>query len=314
MKAIVNLRYGSPEGLELRDVEKPEVAPDGVLVRVHAAAVNPYDWHMMRGKPYFARAFFGLRHPKQPVLGIDFAGVVEAVGSERADFAPGDEVFGNRDGSFAEYVCARKTVAPKPMNISLEEAAAIPCAGLTALQALRNHGHIEAGQRVLVNGAAGGVGTFAVQLAKAFGAHVTGVCSTSNVELVRSLGADEVVDYTREDFARRTKPYELIVNTVEDTSVHRMRRTLAHNGTLVLVSGPILGALGGPIVSRFSGKRTATFITKPSAPDLSTLKELIEAGKVRPVVGRTYPLAEVAEAIRYLETRHARGKTVLAIA
>src|SRR5262245_30235895 len=314
MKAIVNLQYGSPDGLEFRDVERPELAPDGVLVRVHAASLNPYDWHMMRGRPYFIRAVSGLRHPKQSILGVDFAGLVEAVGSGRTDFAPGDAVFGSCEGSFAEYVCARKTIVRKPANAPFEEAAAVPVAGQTALQALRNHGHVAAGQRVLVNGAAGGVGTFAVQIAKAFGAHVTAVCSMRNVELVRSLGADEVVDYKQEDFARRTEPYDLIVNNVEDASVRRMHRTLTNKGRLVLVSGPITAAVAAPLVSRFSDKRTATFITKPSPPDLLTLKVLIEAGKVKPVVDRTYPLAEAAEAIRHLETKHARGKTVLAVA
>jgi NADPH:quinone reductase-like Zn-dependent oxidoreductase len=313
VKAIVNPRYGSPDGLELRDVVKPELVPDGVLVRVRAAAVNPYDWHMMRGKPYFIRAISGLRGPKQAVIGVDFAGVVEAVGSERDDFAPGDEAFGACNGSLAEYVCARKTVVPKPANISFEQAAAVPVAGQTALQALRNHGHVGAGQRVLVNGAAGGVGTFAVQIAKGFGAHVTAVCSTRNVELVRSLGADEVVDYTHEDFAR-TGPYDLIVNNVEDASARQLRQALASHGTLVLVSGPIGAALAGPLVSRLSSTRTRTFITKPRQADLMTLKELIEAGKVTPVVDRTYPLEKAAEALRHLETRHARGKTVVAIA
>src|SRR5262249_56960806 len=264
-------------------------------------------WHMMRGRPYFIRAISGLRRPKQSILGVDFAGLVEAVGSGRTDFAPGDAVFGSREGSFAEYVCARKTIVPKPENASFEEAAAVPVAGQTALQALRNHGHVEAGQRVLVNGAAGGVGTFAVQIAKAFGAHVTAVCSTSKVELARSLGAAQVTDYTQEDFAQRTERYDLIVNNVEDASVRRMRRTLTNEGRLVLVSGPIAAAFAAPLASRFAGKRTATFITKPSPPDLLTLKELIEAGKVKPVVDRTYPLAEAAEAIRHLETKHARG-------
>lgn len=314
MKAVVNLRYGAPEGLRVRDLEKPALAADGVLVRVHAAAVNPYDWHHMRGRPYFIRALFGLRRPKQRVLGVDLAGVVEAVGNERTDFAPGDEVFGGCNGSFAEYVCARASIVAKPVNISFEEAAAIPVAGQTALQALRDHGHVKAGQRVLINGAAGGVGTFAVQLAKAFGAHVTGVCSASNVGLVRSLGADEVVDYTRNDFTQCGPRYDLIVNNVEDVSLGRLRRALVDQGTLVLVSGPIIGALAAPFVSRFAGQRVGSFITKPSPADLLTLKELIEDGKVKPVVDRTYPLVEASDAIRHLETRHARGKTVLAIA
>lgn len=308
MKAIVNNRYGGPEGLRLREIDRPELAADGALVRVHAASVNPYDWHVMRGTPFVVRAMTGLRRPRRPVIGVDYAGVVEAVGAEfDGDLAPGDEVFGGRDGSLAEYVCARKSIQRKPESSSFAEAAAVPIAGQTALQALRDHGALQEGQRVLINGAAGGVGTFAVQLAKALGAsHVAGVCSTRNVELVRSLGADDVIDYTKEPL-RGT--YDLVVNAVQSASLDALRRRVADGGSVVLVAGPLHRVLTARV-----GKPSAQwFMAHHDRGDLLTLKELIEAGRVKPVIDRVYPLEEAAAAIRQLETGHARGKIVVEV-
>ncbi len=322
MKAIVGTEYGSPDGLQLQDLDKPAVDGDGVLVRVRAASVNPLDWHVMRGLPYLVRLTEGLRRPKRSVRGVDVAGHVEAVGENVTEFQPGDEVFGAKGGAFAEYVCAgeKNFLVPKPVGLTFEQAAAVPVAGTTALQALRDKGQIQSGQRVLINGAAGGVGTFAVQIAKAFGADVTGVCSTRNVDLVRSIGADQVIDYTREDFIRSGQRYDLILDAVGNRSLSDFRRALTPKGTLVLVGGgdgrwlgPLALPLRALVLSRFVGQRMLLLLAKNNKEDLVVLKELIEAGKVTPVIDRTYPLSETPEAVRYLEAGHARGKVVITV-
>ncbi len=324
MKAVIQQKYGSAETLELREIDKPTIGDDGVLVRVRAASVNPADWRPVAGKPYSGRVLFrmGVRAPKQKLRGVDVAGVVEAVGKDVTSFKPGDEVFGARSGAFAEYLAGvEKNFAPKPAAISFEEAAAIPIAGCTALQAVRDHGRLEAGQNVLINGASGGVGTFAVQIAKELGAHVTGVCSTRNIELVRSLGADEVVDYTREDFTRRGRRYDVVVDNVGNHSLRALRRVLSPKGALVIVGAPVsdwlVRVLANPtktiLLSRFVDQRLVFFIAKLRNADLVTLAELAAAGKVKPVIDRTYPLSEVAEAIRYCETLHARAKVVITV-
>lgn len=319
MQAIVNDRYGSPDVLELRDIDKPSVTDDGVLVRVRATSVNAYDWHMMRGLPYVARLSEGLRKPKTTVLGLDVAGTVEAVGRKVTHLKPGDDVFGSRSGAFAEYVSGRNFV-PMPAGLTFEQAAAISTAGQTALQALRDKGGIQPGQRVLINGAGGGVGTFAVQLAKAFGADVTGVTSARNLDLVRSIGADQVIDYAREDFTRSGQRYDLILDAGGNHSLSSVRRVLTPEGTLVLIApgpgqwiGPIARMLGAIVTSRFVGQRMLPFLSTVSKDDLLVLKELIEAGKVRPVIDRMYPLSEVPEAIRYVEAGHAGGKVVITV-
>ncbi len=321
MKAIVNHEYGSPDELELQEIEKPAIGEDSVLVRVRAASVNPYDWHLMRGLPYFVRLSEGLRRPKHPVLGVDVAGHVEAVGENVTQFQPGDEVFGGRSGAFAEYVCGvERNFTPKTAGLSFEQAAAIPMAGCTALQALRDAGQLQPGQSVLVNGAGGGIGTFAVQIAKAMGGEVTGVCSTSNVDLVSSIGADEVVDYTAGGFTEAKRQYDLIIDLVGNRSLSDLRRALTPKGTLVLVGGGggnLLGPLADPIrafvLSRFVSQRLLPFLAKLRTTDMVFLTELIGAGKVSPVIGRTYPLSEVPDAIRHVETGHARGKTVITV-
>ena len=323
MKAIVRDTYGPPDGLQLRDIDIPEIADDEVLVRVHAAGVGRDVWHVMTGLPYPIRlAGYGLRAPKNPVIGSDVAGVVEAVGKNVRRFQPGDDVFGIGKGSYAEYVCAREDkLAPRPANLTFEQAAAVAISGSSALQALRDHGKVRPGQEVLVIGASGGVGTYAVQLAKAFGAHVTGVCSTAKVEMVRSIGADHVIDYTQEDFAEGQQRYDLILDIGGNSSLARLRRALAPEGTLAITGGEGGGRwLGGTdrqlramILSPFVGQRLGTFINKENHEDLLVLKELIEAGKVTPVLDRTYPLREVPKAIRYLEEGHARGKVVITV-
>jgi NADPH:quinone reductase-like Zn-dependent oxidoreductase len=324
MKAVVQDTYGSPDVLELREIDKPVVGDDEVLVGVRAAGVDPGVWHLMTGVPYLVRVIgYGLRKPKVGIRGRDVAGRVEAVGTNVTRFRPGDEVFGICDGSFAEYVCARPDkLAPKPANLSFEQAAAAPISASTALQAIRDTGKVQPGQTVLIIGAAGGVGTFAVQLAKAFGAKVTGVCSTAKVDLVRSIGADEVIDYTREDFADGARHWDLIVDTAGRRSLSHLRRALAPRGTLVIVGGEGGGRwLGGfdrqilraPAVSAFSRQRLRPLVAKERSEDLLALKELIEAGKVTPVIDRTYPLREAPEAIRYLEEGHARGKVVIRV-
>ncbi len=323
MKAIIHETYGSPDVLELGDVETPVASNGQVLVRVRAASANPLDWHFLRGEPYVMRAQFGLRLPKRTNVGNDVAGVVEAVGKDVSRFKPGDEVFGDVNGSFAEYVAApEELLESKPANLTFEQAAAVPVAALTALQGLRDKGGIRAGWRVLIIGASGGVGTFAVQIAKTFDAHVTGVCSTRNVDMVRSLGADDVVDYTKEDFTKRGEPYDVIFQLAGTASPLACRRALTPKGTLLLSSGESSGRWIGPITrilaalveSPFVGQRLVPFIAKRSADDLRVVKGLIESGKVTPVIDRTYPLRDAAEAIRYVEAGHTQGKVVVTVA
>ncbi len=314
MKAIVYERYGSPDVLEFRDVEKPGVTDDGVLVRIRAASTNPYDWHFMRAKPLFTRAMFGWFRPKDHRLGADLAGEVEAVGKDVTRFRPGDAVFGEGAGAFAEYACVpERWLAKKPANLSFEQAAAVPMAGITALQGLRDSGKIRAGQKVLILGASGGVGTFAVQIAKSFGAEVTGVCSTKNVEMVRKIGADHVVDYTREDFTRGGARYDLLLDTVGSRSLRACRRVLAPKAVYVHVGGRMARVLTLPIVSPFASQSLVQLIAKRNKDDLEILTGLIEAGKVTPVIDRTYTLSEVPDAIGYLEEGHARGKIVITV-
>ena len=321
MKAVVRNTYGPPDVLELEDIERPEIADDGVLVRVRAASVNRADWYALTGTPYVARPQTGLRKPKQRVLGVDFAGTVEAVGKDVTDLRPGDEVFGARSGAFAEYVSARVGVARKPANLTFEEAAAVPVAGLTALQGLRDKGRVQPGHKVLVNGASGGVGTFAVQIAKALGAEVTAVCSTRNVDIVRSIGADHVVDYTRDDFTRRGGRYDVMFDNAGSRSWLECTRVLAREATVVIVGGPKTGRLLGPLAhvasmrlaSLGSRRKLVFFIASLNRPDLETLRELLEAGKVTPVIDRRYELREIAEALRYMGEGHAQGKNVITV-
>ena len=324
MNAVIQDTYGSPDVLELREIDKPVVGDDEVLVQVRAAGVDPGVWHLMTGRPYLVRVMvYGLRKPKVGIRGRDVAGRVEAVGTNVTQVQPGEEVFGIGEGSFAEYACARPgKLAPKPANLTFEQAAALPISGLTALQALRDRGKVQPGQTVLIIGAGGGVGSFAVQLAKAFGAEVTGVCSTTKVDLVRSIGAEEVIDYTREDFADGARRWDLIVDTAGRRSLSRLRRALAPRGTLVIVGGEGGGRwLGGfdrlilraPILSLFARQRLRPLISKERREDLVVLKELIEAGKVTPVIDRTFPLSETAEAIRYVGERSTQGKTVITV-
>jgi NADPH:quinone reductase-like Zn-dependent oxidoreductase len=323
MKAIVQDAYGSPDALQLREIDTPVVGGDEVLLRVHAAGLDQGVWHIMAGLPYPIRlAGYGLRAPKNPVPGSDAAGRVEAVGKNVTWFQRGDEVFGTCRGSFAEYACARADrLAPKPANLTFEQAAAVPISGYAALQAVRDQGKVRPGQRVLIIGAGGGVGTFAVQLAKAFGAEVTGVCSTAKTELVRSLGADQVIDYTREDFADGRNRYDVILDIAGNRSLSHLRRALTRDGTLVIVGGEGGGKwLGGidrqlraMLLSPFVGQKLGTWISKEREEDLETLRELLEAGKLTPVVDRTFPLREVPEAIRYLREGRPRGKVVITV-
>lgn len=322
MKAIVQSSYGAPEDvLEFTEIDKPVVRDDEVLVRVRAVGANPYDWRTMRGDPYLVRIARGLPRPRRPiVMGSDMAGHVEAVGKDVTKFLPGDEVYGEVDsGGLAEYISfPERKLALKPVNLTFEEAAAVPMAAITALQALRNRGRIKAGQSVLINGASGGIGTFAVQLAKAFGAQVTGVCSTRNLDLVRSIGADHVIDYTEQDFTRAEQRYDLILDTVGNHSVAAFRRALVRKGTLVVTGGGG-GRLLGPasqvlkvlLVSPFVRQRLVGVFGAPNSEDLDFLTDLIEAGQVTPVIDRTYAWHHVPEAMRYLETRHTRGKVVI---
>jgi NADPH:quinone reductase-like Zn-dependent oxidoreductase len=323
MQAITYHRYGPPDVLRLEEVDEPVLKDDQVLVRVHAAAANPRDWHPMRGPPYIVRPQFGLRRPRQTLLGGDVAGRVEAVGRDVTRLRPGDEVYADIEtGGFAEHVCVPEEVAErKPANLSFEQAAAVPLAALTALQGLRDHGRVQPGQRVLIIGASGGVGTFAVQLAKWLGAEVTGVCSTRNLDLVRSLGADGVVDYTREDFAANGRRYDVVFQLAGTRSPSDCRRALTPRGTLTLSSGDSDGRWIGPIdrmvkavvLSPFVPQRLGPFLAKPRREDLVLMRELIEAGTVTPVIDRTYQLRDVPEAIRYLETGRARGKVVITV-
>jgi NADPH:quinone reductase-like Zn-dependent oxidoreductase len=323
MKAVVQDRYGSPDVLELQEIDKPAIGDDDVLVRVHAAGVHIGDWHVMTGQPYLMRVVgFGFRAPKARVRGMDFAGTVEAIGKNVTRFQAGDEVFGTGYGSFAEYACARADrLAPKPANLTFEQAAAIPTSASTALQALRDAGDVQPGQKVLIIGASGGIGIFAVQLGKSFGAEVTGVCSTNKVDMVRSVGADHVIDYSQSDFTRTGKRYDLILDMVGNRSLSDLRRTLTPRGSLVLVGGEggnrVIGALSRSLLalvaSPFVRQRLRPVLAMANTQDLEYLKELIEAGKVTPIVDRTYSLSEVPDAIRYLNQGHARGKIVITV-
>src|SRR5881394_2849966 len=325
MKAIVYCDYGLAN-LKLEDVEKPVPNDDQVLVKVRAASVNPYDWHFVEGTPKIMRAMgVGLRKPKDTRLGVDFAGTVEAVGKNVTKFKPGDEVFGGRTGAFAEYVCVReaRAVAVKPASITFEQAASVNIAGITALQALRDKGKVQPGQTVLINGASGGVGTFAVQIAKSFGAEVTGVCSTRNLEMVRSLGADHVIDYTKEDFAKGDQRYDVILDNVPNHSLSECRRVLNPQGKYVMIGG------GGPndnrwigpfgrliqtmLLSPFVSQKMGMMMAQLTKSDLTILGDMMQSGKVKAVIDRTYKLSELPEAIRYLEEGHARGKVVITV-
>jgi len=327
MKAVVYTDYGSPDVLEIRDIKRPVPNDDQVLIRVRAASINPLDWHYIEGTPYIMRAFgVGLRKPKDPRLGVDMAGEVEAIGKNVTQFKPGDEVFGGRNGAFAEYVCARadRAIALKPSNITFEQAASVPIAAITALQGLRDKGHISPGQKVLINGASGGVGTFAVQIAKSWGAEVTGVCSTRNLDLVRSLGADHVIDYTKEDFTKGEQRYDVILDNVGTQPLSGFKRALVPNGICVMIGGggPNDGGLIGPMarpikalfLSPFMTQKMGMMMAELNKKDLNVLGDLMQSGKVKPVIDRTYPLSQIADAIRYLEQGHARGKVVITIA
>jgi NADPH:quinone reductase-like Zn-dependent oxidoreductase len=327
MKAIVQHEYGSPDTLRLEDVDRPDAGPGQVLVQVRAASVNAADWHVMRGDPKLARLQLGVRRPKAPVRGRDFAGEVAEVGAGVTHVGPGDEVFGETgmaDGAFAEYVRAPAgQVAPKPAGLTFEQAAALPLAGCTALQALRDVANVQPGQRLLVNGASGGVGTFAVQIGKALGAHVTAVCSTRNVELVRSLGAEDVVDYTAEDVVSARQRFDVILDLVGNRSLRELRGILTERGTLVLsgggvfdggsLLGPMALIIGGGLVGRLVRQRIQPFNATPTTERLTALARLAESGQIRPVLDRTYALAEVPAAVRYLESEHARAKVVVTV-
>ena len=322
MKAIVATKYGSPDVLNLEEVEKSAPKDNEVLVKIHAASVNAGDWHLLRADPFLTRLAFGLLKPKHKILGADIAGRVEAVGGNVTQFQPGDEVFGDLSGcgfgGFAEYVCASEdALVVKPADTSFEEAAAVPSAAATALQGLRDKGQIQQGQKVLINGASGGVGTFAVQIAKSFGAEVTGVCSTSKLEMVRSIGADHVIDYTQEDFTKNGQRYDLILATNGYHPISDYKRALSPKGTYVMSGGSgaqmFQAMLLGPVISMTGNKKMGNLLKKPNKKDLVVLKELLEAGKLTPVIDRTYPLSGVPEAIRYLEEGHARGKVVITV-
>jgi NADPH:quinone reductase-like Zn-dependent oxidoreductase len=324
MKAIVHCEYGSPDVLELKDVETPVPNDNQLLVRVRAVAVNPLDLTITG--PLALRPISGLRKPKETRVGVDYSGTVEAVGKNVTNFKPGDEVFGGKTGSFAEHICvlADRAVVAKPSNVTFEQAAAVPVAAITALQGLRDKGHIQPGQKVLVNGASGGVGTFAVQIAKSFGAEVTGVCSTRNVDLVRSIGADHVIDYTKEDFTNGTEHYDLIFDLVCNHSFAERRRVLTPQGICVMagiggagwhdgILGKIVGELYAIARSRFIGQKFVAYIASFNQKDMMTLAELLQSGKIKPVIDRTYKLSEVSKALWYLQEGHARGKVVLTV-
>src|ERR1051326_5137397 len=325
MKAIVYCDYGL-KNLKLADIEKPIPNDDQILVKVHAVSVNPYDWHFVEGTPYVMRAMgVGLRKPKDTRLGVDFAGTVEAVGKNVTQFKPGDEVFGGRAGAFAQYVCPRagRAVALKPASISFEDAASVNIAGITALQALRDKGKVQPGQKVLINGASGGVGTFAVQIAKSLGAEVTGVCSTRNVDLVKSLGADHVIDYTKEDFTKGTERYDVILDNVGNRSLSECKAILTPNGKYVLVGGGgasdqgFLGGLGKAlwtvVFSNFVNQQMGMMMADANHNDLTVLADMMQSGKLKPVIDRTYKLEQVPDAIRYVEQGHARGKVAITV-
>ena len=327
MKAIRFYSYGPPEVLELKEIDVPAVGDDDVLIRVKAASVNPLDWHFMRGEPYMVRILAGLSRPKASAarLGADMAGSVEAVGKNVTEFQPGDDVFGGLDerGTLAEYVSIRRdgAVLKKPARLTYEQAASVPVAAFTALQALRDQGRLKAGQQVLINGASGGVGTFAVQIAKALGAEVTAVCSTQNVQTAAAIGADRVIDYTREDFTRAGRRFDLLVDIAGSKTLSQTRRMLVPKGVLVMVGGPNKGRLIGPLgrslrmasLNPVVSQRMVFFLAHQNKDDLTVLRELVESGKVTPVIDRTYPLSETADAIGYLEQGHAKGKVVVTI-
>ena len=322
MKAVVYHNYGSPDALKFEEIEKPLAGDNEVLIKVRAASVNPLDWHFMRGTPYLVRIMTGPRRPKSPRLGVDVAGQVEAVGRNVTQFKAGDEVFGTCRGAFAESVCTSESaLATKPEKLTFEQAASVPIAAFTALQGLRDKGRIQPGHKVLINGAAGGVGTFAVQIAKSFGAKVTAICSTRNADMVQSIGADHVIDYTQQDFTESGLHYDLILDCVGNHSLLACRSALTPNGIHVAVGGPsnpwmigpLVSALMGLLLSRFVGQKFVTFMARSNQADLNVLRELMETGKVKPVIDRTYSLSEVPEAIRYLEGGHARGKVVITV-
>ncbi|MFL6515622.1 MAG: NAD(P)-dependent alcohol dehydrogenase [Chthoniobacterales bacterium] len=326
MKAAVYCDYGPPEVLHVEDVAKPVPNDDQIMVKIHAASVNPLDWHFVRGTPYVARALaMGMRKPKSTLLGTDYAGTVEAVGKNVTEFKPGDEVFGGKSGTFAQYVCARadRAVVLKPADATFEQAAAIPIAAVTALQALRDKGKLQAGQNVLINGASGGVGTFAVQIAKALGASVTGVCSGRNVEMVRSLGADQVIDYTKQDFTKSSERYDVILDNVGNQPLSGIRSVLTSVGRCVLVGGggpndqgliaPMDRPLKGYLSSLFSKQKIGFFVADLNKKDLTLLADMMQSGKLKSVIDRTFKLDEIVAAIGYLEQGHARGKVVIAI-
>jgi NADPH:quinone reductase-like Zn-dependent oxidoreductase len=327
MKAIVYCDYGPPDVLKLMDIPKPVPNDNQVLVKVRAASVNPYDWHFIRGTPYIMRLGVGLRKPKVTRIGVDFAGTIEAVGKNPAaagQFKPGDEVFGGKTGAFAEYVCvSEKGVALKPANITFEQAGSVAIAGLTALQAVRDKAKAQRGQKILINGASGGVGTFAVQIAKSFGADVTGVCSTRNVDLVRSLGADHVIDYTKEDFTKSQQRYDVIIDNVGNQPLLSLRRALTPKGKYVMIGGGglsdqgVIGPMFRPIrailLSPFVSQQMGMMLTDPTQNDYKMVADLMQAGKVTPVIDRRYKLSEVPAAIAYLEQGHARGKVVITL-
>jgi len=320
MKAVTYHSYGSSDVLNIEELEKPTVSEDGVLVRIHASSVNPAEFYAMYGL-YIMRPQSGLTHPKNPRIGTDFSGVVEAVGSKVTHLKVGDEVYGGRTGAFAEYVNVVNAVVRKPANVSFEEAAAIPTAAITALQGLRDHGKIKAGDKVLINGAAGGVGTFAVQIAKAMGAEVTGVTSTKNVELIRSLGADTVIDYSKEDFTQTNKQYDILLDIAGSRTWKEYRKVLKPKANFVIVGGqkgnkfigPLANALRLRVSALGASQTVAFFIANFSRDDLNLLRELVESGKVKPVVEKVYPLEQAADAMKYLGTGHARGKIVLKV-
>jgi len=318
MKAIIYTKYGTPEVLEIQDIEKPARKDNEVLVKVHASSVNSAEWHAMTGL-FIARTGNGLVKPKNTRLGADFAGVVEAVGKDITHLKVGDEVYGGRSGAFAEYVCVRNAVTPKPANLTFEQAAAVPTAAITALQGLRDYGQIQPGQKVLINGASGGVGTYAVQIAKAFGAEVTGVCSTRNVDTARSLGADHVIDYTREDFTRNGRRYDLFLDIAGSRSWRECRRVLNPQAKFVIVGGPKTNRWIGPLshvikvrlASLGASQKVVFFVAKFNREDFAFLRELFEGGKIKSVIDRTHPLSEAVEAMRYLGEGHAQGKVVI---
>ena len=321
MKAIVYSNYGPPDVLRYEEIDKPDAGDNEVLIKVRAASVNPLDWHFMRGTPYFLRLMTGLRKPKNKRLGVDVAGQVEAVGSSVTQFKPGDEVFGSCRGAFAEYVCtSERALVVKPDNMTFEQAASVPVAAVTALQGLRDKGQIRPGRKVLINGAAGGVGTFAVQIAKSFGAEVTGVCSTRSVAMVRSIGADLVIDYTQEDFTKSKQRYDLILDAIGNHSLSAIRRVLNPRGIYVGVGGPtgnwkmgLTGLIKALVLSWFVSQNFVTLIARLNKEDLTILRDLMKAGKVTPIIDRRYRLSEVPEAIRYLEEGHARGKVIITV-